>query len=56
LFAVAVHVQVVAEAMTVTLPVPPGASMSRDVGEIEYVHGGGGGGGGGGAACESVKL
>lgn len=57
ILAFALHEQVGADAVTVTLPLPPAATNSCEVGESENVHGGGGGGGGGGAAaCDSVKV
>jgi hypothetical protein len=50
-FAEAVHVHVAADAVTVTLPLPPSAGTDCVVGDIENVHGGGGG-----AACDTVKV
>jgi hypothetical protein len=47
----AVHTQVDAEAVTMTLPVLPVAATDSDPGAIENMHGGGGG-----AACDTVKV
>ena len=52
-FALAVHVQVPADAVTATDPEPPASPMFWPVGAIVIVHGGGGGGG---AACDTVKV
>src|SRR6185369_4400548 len=49
--AVEVQVHVAAEAVSVTLPLPPSGGTDCVAGEIVKVHGGGGGGGGA-AACE----
>jgi len=47
----AVHVQVKADAVTATVPLPPVASNVWLSGEIENVHGGGGA-----AACDTLKV
>src|SRR5207302_1489234 len=54
---VAVHAQVVADAVTVTAPSPWSCSNCLLVGAIVNVQAGGGGGGGGGAAaCATVNV
>lgn len=50
-FAVAVHVQLGADAVTVTAPDPPPFGIFCEDGEIEMVHGGGGA-----AACDTVNV
>ena len=50
-FAIAVHVQVPADAVTPTDPEPPVSATFWLVGAIVMVHGGGGGG-----VCDTVKV
>lgn len=55
----AVHAQVLADAETATVPVPPLAPtdwLARSSVNVHAGGGGGGGGGGGAAACETVKV
>ena len=51
----AVHVQLLLDAVTVTVAVPPADVKACDARSSVNVHGGGGGGAGG-AACETVNV
>lgn len=52
----AVHVQLLPDAVTDTVALPPPDAKVCDERSSVNVHGGGGGGGAGGAACETVNV